>query len=62
MRNPIRKASEWYPAPRRAAKTASRTRPRTLETRVMAETSPAARAIRAFSDRAALTSPLGPLD
>src|SRR5512143_4048270 len=33
----------------RAANTTSRTRPSTRETRVMADTSPAARAIRAFS-------------
>src|SRR5260370_21117420 len=44
IRNAIRNASASRPAPRRAAKTCSRTRPRSRETRVRAETRPAARA------------------
>src|SRR5260370_27032031 len=44
LRNAIRNASASRQAPRRAAKTCSRTRPRSRETRVRAETRPAARA------------------
>src|SRR5262245_34089361 len=43
MRKATLKASVCAPAPRRAAKTCSRTRPRTRDTMVMAETRPVAR-------------------